>query len=496
MNDVLRDLDHQRRYYESLIEVSPTGIVITDADMHVTSWNPAAEQLFGYSHSEAIGRHIDDLVADNDEIREEARTLNIEATSGPLRKVTRRTRKDGKLVDVTIRAAPIVVDGRQAGLYAFYDDVTELVRQRRYYESLLEISPVAVIMGDRHGLVTSWNPAAERLFGYSAEEAVGTHIDDLVANHPDIRAEAAGFTAEGWTDKPLHHVARRTRKDGTLVDVEISAVAVMLEGEPIGVYIIYHDITELEEARRRLEVRVSEQMAELIRTGELAHFLPRQVAEGLLAGQLAAENGLERRRITALFADMVGFTDLSESLEPEELSVVLNEYLREMTATVLAHGGTLDNFIGDGIMAIFGAPQRSTEAEQAWAAVQAAIDMRSRCRELAARLRNSGIPADLDIRVGLNTGHCTVGVFGSEVMRAYKAVGFAVNVAARLQSAGEPGSILCGFRTYALVQDRVRSVRREPILVKGSSRPVETWEIVDLLPGLRADAGAGEHGSP
>jgi len=489
MNYAPQDVDRQRRYYESLIEVSPTAIITTDADMKVTSWNPAAERLFGYSGAEAIGRHIDSLVADNDEIRDEAGTVNVDVLGGPLSKVSRRTRKGGSLVDVAIRAAPILIDGRQAGLYAFYDDVTDLVRQRRYYESLLEISPVAVIMGDLNGLVTSWNPAAERLFGYTAEEAIGTHIDDLVANHPDIRDEAVRLTAENWSDKSFHRIARRTRKDGTLFDVEISAAAVMLEGEPMGTYIIYHDISELEQARRRLEVRISEQMAELVRTGELAHFLPRQVAEGLLAGQLAPENGLERRRITVLFADMVGFTDLSETLEPEELAVVLNEYLREMTATVLAHGGTLDNFIGDGIMAIFGAPHRSTEAEQAWAAVQAAVDMRSRCRELATRLRNSGIPADLDIRVGLNTGHCTVGVFGSEVMRAYKAVGFTVNVAARLQSAGEPGSILCGFRTYALVQDRVRSEQRESILVKGSSRPVETWEILDLLPGSNPKTG-------
>ncbi len=83
----------------------------------------------------------------------------------------------------------------------------------------------------------------------------------------------------------------------------------------------------------------------------------------------------------------------------------------------------------------------------------------------------------------MNTGHCTVGVFGSEVMRAYKAVGFAVNVAARLQSAGEPGSILCGFRTCALIKDRVHALPQEPLQVKGSSRPVEAWNILDLIGG-------------
>jgi class 3 adenylate cyclase len=111
------------------------------------------------------------------------------------------------------------------------------------------------------------------------------------------------------------------------------------------------------------------------------------------------------------------------------------------------------------------------------------MEMRTRCRELASSLRKRGIPADPDIRVGVNTAHCTVGVFGSEVMRAYKAVGFAVNVAARLQTAADPGSILCGFRTYALVKDRVRAKERGALSVKGAMRPVEAWEIVSLIEG-------------
>jgi adenylate cyclase len=154
-----------------------------------------------------------------------------------------------------------------------------------------------------------------------------------------------------------------------------------------------------------------------------------------------------------------------------------------MTAAVVGRGGTLDSFIGDGIMAIFGAPDEAPDEDQAWAAINAAFEMRSRCRDLATSLLGKGIPADLDIRVGLNTGHCTVGVFGSEIMRAYKAVGFAVNVAARLQAAADRGSILCGFRTYALIKDRVKAEEREALIVKGASRPVEAWEIVDLVDG-------------
>jgi adenylate cyclase len=251
-------------------------------------------------------------------------------------------------------------------------------------------------------------------------------------------------------------------------------------------------VAELGRLNRRLEARIEEQMSELVRTGELKRFLPRQVAEGLLEGELEPDERFVRRKITALFADMVGFTDLSESLEPEELALVLNQYLREMTAVAVAHGGALDNFIGDGLMVIFGAPRATEESGQALAAVQTALSMRDRARELAADIRGRGIPADLQIRVGINTGHCTVGVFGSDVMRAYKAVGFAVNIASRLQAEAESGSILCGFRTHALVHDRVRAVAREPLVVKGAARPIEAWEILELLETAEAAASAGE----
>jgi adenylate cyclase len=249
-------------------------------------------------------------------------------------------------------------------------------------------------------------------------------------------------------------------------------------------------LADLARLNRRLEARIEEQMGELVRTGELRRFLPQAVADEVLAGALEADEGLSRRKITALCADMVGFTDLSESLEPEELAEVVNEYLREMTALAVSRNGTLVDFAGDGVFVLYGAPVSSEENVHALEAVRTAVAMRVRVRELAAALRRRGIPADLQIRVGINTGHCTVGVFGSDLMRAYKAVGFTVNIAARLQSEGEPGSILCGFRTYALAEDHVRGVRREPLVVKGAIRPIEAWEILEL------NEAVGDHEEP
>jgi len=289
-----------------------------------------------------------------------------------------------------------------------------------------------------------------------------TSVDDL-----DSAVRCIELGADDYLSKPIDPVLLTARVNAGLNKKRL------------------HDLerAHLEEVARlntQLEARVEEQMAELVRTGELKRFLPHQVAEGLMAGELSAADGFERRRVTLLFADMVGFTDLSDTLEPEELSEVLNEYLREMTAVAVAHRGTLDNYIGDGLMVLFGAPTPDDESTQAWAAVEAAFAMIARADELTAAIRERGIPADLRVRVGVNTGHCTVGVFGSDLLRAYKAVGFAVNVAARLQSEADPGTVLVGFRTYALIKDRVRAESRGSLMLKGAARPVEAWEILGL----------------
>jgi adenylate cyclase len=292
-----------------------------------------------------------------------------------------------------------------------------------------------------------------------------TSVDDI-----DSAVRCIELGADDYLSKPIDPVLLTARVNAGLTKKRLHDVEM-------------EHLEQVARLNRQLEARVEEQMAELVRTGELKRFMPHQIAEGLLAGELSLSEGFERRKLTMLFADMVGFTDLSDSLEPEELSEVLNEYLREMTAVAVSHRGTLDNYIGDGLMVIFGAPTRDEESVQAWAAVQAAFGMKARAEELTAAIRGRGIPADLRVRVGVNTGHCTVGVFGSDLLRAYKAVGFPVNVAARLQSEADPGTILVGFRTYALVKDRVRAEQREPLTLKGAARPVEAWEILGLVDG-------------
>ncbi|MBD0330740.1 MAG: PAS domain S-box protein, partial [Thermoleophilia bacterium] len=250
----ISELQRQRRYYEALLEVSPTAVVTFDLDTIVTSWNPAAERLFGYTADEAIGRNIDDLVATEPRLREEAVAVNERVRTGEIQLVTQRTRKDGSLVDVQVLGAPVSVGGELVGYYALYHDISELQRQRRYYEALVESSPIAIALLDAQGCVTAWNPRAEQLFGYMSDEAVGRHIDDLVAYTDELRDEAARYTEIGMGHGAFAHaVTRRTRKDGTLVDVELFGAPVLVAGEPAGLYAMYHDVGELQRARREAE---------------------------------------------------------------------------------------------------------------------------------------------------------------------------------------------------------------------------------------------------
>jgi class 3 adenylate cyclase len=184
-----------------------------------------------------------------------------------------------------------------------------------------------------------------------------------------------------------------------------------------------------------------------------------------------------RRRLTIFFSDIVGFTELADAMEPEDLSRILNEYLSEMSAIADQYGATVDKFIGDAIMAFFGAPVVTDARLDALRGVRMAIAMLRKLEDLRLKWKREAFDDTWNIRIGINTGQASVGNFGSQRRVDYTAIGRQVNLAARLQAAADPGKILISHATWLLVQDEITCVPRGEISVKGFTQPVKVYVI-------------------
>jgi len=184
------------------------------------------------------------------------------------------------------------------------------------------------------------------------------------------------------------------------------------------------------------------------------------------------------------FSDLSGFTETAEDLESEELTDILNRYLNEMARIALKHGATIDKFVGDGVLAFFGDPESRGVAQDAKACVTMAVEMQRRIAELVREWEDEGLKRPFSARMGVNTGFCTVGNFGSQDRMDYTIIGAAVNLAARLEQAAEPGKILISHETWALVKDVVTAEERPPIKVKGIAQPIHAYEVTGLREGL------------
>jgi class 3 adenylate cyclase len=182
-----------------------------------------------------------------------------------------------------------------------------------------------------------------------------------------------------------------------------------------------------------------------------------------------------------LFSDIKDFTQTTERLQPEELTALINEYFTEMSTIAFAHGGTVDKFVGDAMSVFFGDPQTLGEAEDAKACVRMAIAMQARLAELNVMWQSRGIASPFRVRMGINTGFCDVGNFGSDQRMDYTIIGAAMNLAARLESIAEPGTIIVSAETFARVRDIVAGHPLPAVQVRGISAPVIPYVIDGLL---------------
>lgn len=217
---------------------------------------------------------------------------------------------------------------------------------------------------------------------------------------------------------------------------------------------------------------------------KLSRYLAPQVYDAVFSGAQQVEIQAVRKKLSIFFADIVDFTSISDSLEPEDLSNLLNEYLSEVTAIAQAHGATVNKYIGDAVMAFFGDPDTAGEEADASRCVEMAIAVQRRLRDLREDWASRGVEKLFHCRVGINTGYCAVGNFGSANRMEYTAIGSEVNLAARIQAQGERDCILVSHSTSSLVRDRFHMVACEPTKMKGFSAPVRFYQVIDAETGL------------
>lgn len=221
--------------------------------------------------------------------------------------------------------------------------------------------------------------------------------------------------------------------------------------------------------------RAHERLArEEVARANYSRFLPEYVVKQMLENPESFKLGGTNQTITVLFADIRGFTRLSEHAPPEKIVGLLNRYFSAMTDIIFAHGGTLDKYLGDGLMSLFGAP--TTTPEDASNAMNAAVAMQRRILGINLELRQEGL-AEIGVGIGLHTGEATVGYIGSERRSEYTAIGDTVNTASRLESNAKSGEILVSDATAQAARSRYKLTPREAITVKNREQPVVLWEV-------------------
>lgn len=244
-----------------------------------------------------------------------------------------------------------------------------------------------------------------------------------------------------------------------------------------GLASVYTDVTEL----KKREVQASQQSEMLEKlSSRLSKYLSPQVYAAIFEAPGSVEVAAQRKKLTVFFSDIVGFTSLVDSLESEELTSLLNQYLTEMSRIAIDHGATVDKFMGDAVVAFFGDPVSHGAEEDALACLKMAMAMQDRLAVLRESWRDRGIDESFELRVGIATGYCTVGNFGSDDRLDYTAIGNPVNVAARLQAHAEKGGLILDNETYHLVKRYLREAEEQQVTLKGFSKPITAYKVSGL----------------
>jgi adenylate cyclase len=303
------------------------------------------------------------------------------------------------------------------------------------------------VMRERQALLSQDAAADSEFAGVHSIVAQGVHSTICAPLVADTRVHGALYADR------LDPFTAFTRDDLELVSAVAAQTAVAVEN-----------------------ARSHERLArEEVARANYSRFLPEYVVQQILENPDSFKLGGVNQTLTVLFADIRGFTRLSEHAPPERVVHLLNNYFTAMTEIIFRHGGTLDKYIGDGLMSLFGAP--TATPDDACNAVAAAVEMQRDIEDINEELRSEGL-SEIAIGIGLHTGVATVGYIGSERRSEYTAIGDTVNLAARLEQNARPGQILLSDSTAREAErSGCKFSPRPPITVKNRVQPVPIFEV-------------------
>lgn len=458
-----------RKYTEAIlqrqaavIEAALDGISLLNYEGEFLYTNKAFAEINGYQNpAELIGKSWKVMYSEDDLQRAEQQyqqeILPALLKDRQWRGEKAMVRKDGRKISLEVLHY-ILESGEQVcitrDITARTQAESALREREEQYHSIFEATSDGLIINDFEGYVVEANTAACQMYGYPYEEFIGMHGSEFI--HPLEHERALNdlqklFKIGGYFKIQGTHV----RKDGTAFPMEVHAMSFLYKGK-LHMMSVIRDITERKQAEEaiRLEKEKSEQL--------LLNILP-----GAIADRLKEDRGYiadSFPEVTVLFADIVGFTDLSTRLSPTELVEMLNVIFSEFDRLAEKHGLEKIKTIGDAYMVVGGLPRPRTDHAEAIA--EMALDMQVEIAQF-----NASINRSFSIRIGINSGPVVAGVIGIKKF-IYDLWGDTVNTASRMESHGIPGCIQVTAATYEILQRKYLFEERGPIPIKGKGEMV------------------------
>ncbi len=490
----------QERQFREILECCPAGLIVVDEDGRLLFHNARLREMLGYVEEEM--QLLDTTVFWHDPGQRSRIIQALRERGGQLldEEVVWRTKQGNPVhlllsyVQSAYHGGHISFTGGRRLVWVY--DVTALrlseeARRRsdlRLGEAIESISEGFACYDAEDRLVVCNSCYRDLLYpGLDVELSAGMNFESIVrraAERGHIK-DAEGRVDEWVAARMLRHLnpgepQLQRRADGRWVLVSERRTA---EGGSVAVY---SDVTEL----KRREEDLSEKSAALeALSGKLAKYLAPQVYDSIFTGRQDGKIASKRKKLTVCFSDIANFTETTDKMESEDLTQLLNHYLTEMSRIALQYGATIDKYVGDAILMFFGDPESRGVREDALACVKMALAMQKRMDELAEVWRDTGIENPLRCRIGIHTGYCTVGNFGSEDRMDYTIVGGAVNLASRIEHEAPPGTVLISYETFAHVKGVVQCEERGQIRVRGLAYPVATYAVVALKVDTRSEIG-------